>query len=178
MDKISALIQQKQKLFHTSDLQVIWSINKESTLYQTIYRLIKKKILFRVQKGLYSIIPLDQLDPIEIGFRAINHFSYLSTESVLSKNGIINQSPSKITFVSSKPAKFTIIKNSYLVRQLKPQFLNNTIGIIQNDQGIFEATIERAIADRLYFQPSYHFDADKIIDWKKVKKIQQEIGYL
>jgi len=175
MDKISVLIQQPQKLFHTSDLKVIWGIYNESTLYQTIYRLIKKKIFFRVQKGLYSMVPLNQLDPIEIGFRAINHFSYLSTETVLSKNGIINQSPNKITFLSSAPANFTINGNLYLVRQLKPQCLNNTVGIIQNDKGVFMATIERAIADMLYFQPNYHFDADNLINWKLVKNYQQQI---
>lgn len=175
MDKISVLIQQPQKLFHTSDLKVIWGIYNESTLYQTIYRLIKKKIFFRVQKGLYSIVPLDQLDPTEIGFRAINHFSYLSTETVLAKNGIINQSPNKITFVSSSPANFTINDNLYLVRQLKPQCLNNTVGIIQNNKGIFMATTERAIADILYFQPNYHFDADNLINWKLVKNYQQQI---
>ncbi len=175
MDKISVLIQQPQKLFHTSDLKVIWGIYNESTLYQTIYRLIKKKILFRVQKGFYSIVPLNQLDPVEIGFRAINHFSYLSTESVLAKNGIINQSPNKITFLSSAPAKFTINDNLYLVRQLKSQCLNNTIGIIQNDKGVFMATTERAIVDMLYFQPNYHFDADNLINWKLVKNYQQQI---
>lgn len=175
MDKISVLIQQPQKLFHTSDLKVIWGIYNESTLYQTIYRLIKKKIFFRVQKGLYSMVPLNQLDPIEIGFRAINHFSYLSTESVLAKNGIINQSPNKFTFISSAPANFTINDNLYLVRQLKPQCLNNTVGIIQNDKGVFMATTERAIADMLYFQPNYHFDADNLINWKLVKNYQQQI---
>jgi len=175
MDKISVLIQQPQKLFHTSDLKVIWGIYNESTLYQTIYRLIKKKIFFRVQKGLYSMVPLNQLDPIEIGFRAINHFSYLSTESVLAKNGIINQSPNKITFISSAPANFTINGNLYLVRQLKPQCLNNTVGIIQNDKGVFMATTERAITNMLYFQPNYHFDADNLINWKLVKNYQQQI---
>lgn len=175
MDKISILIQQPQKLFHTSDLKVLWNISKQSTLYQTIYRLTKKGVLISLQKGFYSIIPLNQLDPIEIGFRAINHFSYLSTESILSKNGIINQSPSKITFISSTPANFTIHNNTYLVRQLKPQCLNNTVGITQNNKGIFVATTERAIADMLYFQPNYHFDADNLINWNLVKNYQQQI---
>jgi len=174
-DKIGILIQQGQKLFHTSDLKVLWNISNQNTLYKTIARLIQKKVLISIQKGFYSIVPLDRLDPIEIGFRAINHFSYLSTESVLSKNGIINQSPSKITFLSSSPANFNINGVSYLVRQLKPQCLNNTVGIVQNDKGVFIATTERAIADMLYFQPNYHFDADSIIDWKLVKNYQQQI---
>lgn len=175
MDKISILLQQSQKLFHTSDLKTIWNINKTKTLYQTIYRLIKKKNIFRIQKGFYSIVPIDQLDPIEIGFRSIKSFSYLSTESVLSKNGIINQSPNKITFISSTSANFSINNNLYLVRQLKSHCLNNSIGITQNNKGVFVATTERAVADMLYFQPNYHFDADKIIDWKLVKNYQQQI---
>lgn len=174
-DKIGILVQQSQKLFHTSDLKVLWNILNQNTLHKTIARLIKKGTLISLQKGFYSIVPLDQLDPIEIGFRAINHFSYLSTETVLAKNGIINQSPNKITFVSSTPANFTINNNLYLVRQLKPQCLNNTVGIIQNDKGVFMATTERAIADMLYFQPNYHFDADNLINWKLVKNYQQQI---
>lgn len=177
-DKIGILIQQPQKLFHTSDLKVLWNISNQNTLYKKITRLIKKGVLISVQKGFYSVVPLNQLDPIEIGFRAINHFSYLSTESVLSKNGIINQSSTKITFVSSSPANFNINGTDYLVRQLKPQCLNNTIGIIQNDKGVFVATTERAIADMLYFQPNYHFDADSIINWDLVKSYQKQINYL
>ena len=175
MDKIGILLQQPQRLFHTSDLKTIWNINITKTLYQTIYRLIKKGIIFRIQKGFYSIVPIDQLDPIEIGFRSIKNFSYLSTESVLSKNGIINQSPNKITFISSSSSNFSINSTLYLVRQLKPQCLNNSLGITQNDKGVFMATTERAVADMLYFQPNYHFDADSIIDWKLVKNYQQQI---
>lgn len=174
-DKIGILAQQSQKLFHTSDLKTLWNISNQNTLYKGITRLIKKGVIFRVQKGFYSIVPIDQLDPIEIGFRAINNFSYLSTESILSKNGIINQSPSKITFISNLPVNFTINNTSYLVRQLKPKCLNSSLGITQNDKGVFIASNERAIADMLYFQPSYHFDASSIIDWKLVKNYQQQI---
>lgn len=174
-DKIGILAQQPQKLFHTSDLKTLWNIINQNTLYKTITRLIKKSVIFRVQKGFYSIVPIDQLDPIEIGFRSIKNFSYLSTESVLSKNGIINQSPNKITFISSNPSNFSINGILYLVRQLKPQCLNNSLGITQNDKGVFVANTERAIADMLYFQPNYHFDADNIIDWKLVKNYQQQI---
>ena len=107
-DKIGILAQQPQKLFHTYDLKILWNISNQNTLYKTITRLIKKSVIFRIQKGFYSIVPVNQLDPIEVGFRSINNFSYLSTESVLSKNGIINQSPSKITFISSSPSNFSI----------------------------------------------------------------------
>lgn len=177
-DKIGILAQQAQKLFHTSDLKILWNIINQNTLYKSINRLIKKKVLIPIQKGFYSIVPLDQLDPIQIGSRSINRFNYLSTESVLAKNGIINQSPSKITFISNKSSNFIINNNYYLVRQLKIISLYNPIGISQNDQGIFIANIERAVADMLYFQPNYHFDADSLIDWKTVKNYQSELNYL
>lgn len=177
-DKIGVLIQQSQKLFHTADLKILWNISNTNTLYKSISRLIKKNTLFSVYKGLYSLVPPNQLDPVEIGSRAINTFNYLSTESVLSKNGIINQSPSKITFVSCISKNFTINQNIYSVRQLKPQCLNNSLGITQDDKGIFVANSERAIADMLYFQPNYHFDANNLIDWKLVKNYQLQLGYL
>ena len=40
---------------------------------------------------------------------------------------------------------------------------------------VYEATIERAIADMLYFNPFYHFD--RPIDVKKVRAMQEKIGY-
>lgn len=177
-NKIGILAQQPQKLFHTSDLKILWDITNQNTLYKAINRLIKKKVLIPIQKGFYSIVPLDQLDPIQVGFRAINGFSYLSTESVLAKHGIINQSPSKTTFISNKSLNIIINNNYYLVRQLKTISLNNPIGINQDNQGVFVANIERAVADMLYFQSNYHFDADSLIDWKTVKNYQSELNYL
>lgn len=177
MNKISILIQQNQHIFHTSDLKTLWDIQNQNTLYQTISRLIKKKILFAVYKGMYSIIPIDKLDPVEIGFRAINTFSYLSTESVLAKSGVINQSPSKITFVSSKSKSFEINNISYIVRQMRPEILNNTIGISQNNMGVFEADTTRAISDILYYQPSYNIDGINIVDRKLLKSYQSQLNY-
>ena len=177
-DKIAILAQQPQKLFHTFDLKILWNISNQNTLHKSIARLIKRGVIFRIQKGFYSIVPIDQLDPIEIGFRAIKSFSYLSTESVLADNGLINQIPSKITFISQKSANFIINNTYYSVRQLKASSLHNPIGIKQNNLGIFVATIERAVADMLYFQPKYHFDNDGKIDWTLVKNYQTQLGYL
>ena len=40
-----------------------------------------------------------------------------------------------------------------------------------------EASPERAVADMLYYEPSYHFDAENLINWKRVRKIQEKVGY-
>jgi predicted transcriptional regulator of viral defense system len=175
MDKIAILLKQKEKLFHTADLAVLWKISNLKTLYQTIYRLVKKGILFRVQKGFYSVVPLGQINPINLGFRAINSFAYLSTESVLSMKGVINQPVNKITFVSSFSDNFVLEENIYLVRQLKVRSLHNTLGITEDEQGFLVANLERAVVDMLYFRPQYHFDGVDLINWNLVKNYKKQI---
>lgn len=178
VDKTNVLLKQSQKIFHTSDLKVIWGIENSNTLYKSIERLAKKGVLISIQKGLYSVIPIEQLDSKELGFRIIHRQCYLSTETVLSDSGVINQSPTKITYISDISKNISVGGRDFLIRQLNSRFLNNTAGIIQKENGILVASLERAVADMLYFQPSYHFDAQDIIDWGMVKKIQSEVGYL
>jgi hypothetical protein len=170
------LIQLDRKIFHTGDLAVLWDIYSKNTLYTTIKRYVKKGILIPVYKGLYSTVPLSRLDPLELGKAIIHRFTYLSTESVLSQAGIIFQATYAYTFVSDLPKKITVDTMSFLFRKLKPEYLHNPSGIL-NQNGIFMASPERAVADMLYFNPHYHFDAADIIDFEKVKLIQKEVGY-
>jgi len=51
------------------------------------------------------------------------------------------------------------------------------VGIIAKN-GVNYATLERAVADMLYFSGNYHFDVPNLIDWAKVKEIQKQIGYV
>lgn len=176
MYKINSLLKQNQTLYHTNDLALIWNIKKLNTLYTTIKRYVKKGILIPIHKGYYSTIPIDQNDPIKLGISYLHNYAYLSCESVLIKNGIIFQTSSYIILVSDRSAKFTIDSYNYFVRQLSNRYLFQTIGI-ENDNGIYCAVPERAIADLMYFNPNYHFDNQKAINWLKVRQIQKEIGY-
>lgn len=160
INKLDILLKQPQKIYHTSDLRILWSISNPSTLHQTISRLIKKGVLIKVHKGLYSTIPLSDLDPIELGSRLINRFCYLTTETVLAQNGIINQSPNKITFVSSISKRITIGDNTFLYRQLSDKHLYNSDCVSQQSNGVLVASVTRAKSDMLYFQPHYHFDKE------------------
>ena len=158
INKLDILLKQSQKIYHTDDLRILWGITKPATLHQTISRLIKKGVLIKIYKGFYSTIPISNLDPIERGFRLINRFCYLSTESVLAQNGVINQSPNKITFVSNISKKITVGKNVYLYRQMADKFLYNSDGISPQPNGVLVASVSRAKSDILYFQPNYYFD--------------------
>ena len=175
-NKLNILLKHSQNLFHTKDLALLWDIKNTNTLYTTIQRYVKNGILIRVQKGFYSKISLDKLDPIKLGMAFLHSFCYLSAESILVKEGIIFQSMPCITLISDKSTKFKIGNYSYVSRQMKDEFLFNEAGIIEKDN-IKQATLERAIADIIYYNPNYYFDASNLINWKKVRKIQKEVGF-
>jgi len=175
-DKLNLLLKSPKSLFHTQDLFLLWNIENRNTLHTTIKRYVKKGVLIRIQKGLYSKKSLNEINPVELGMAFLHSFSYLSTESILSQAGVISQDISYITLISNQSKKFKIKNHFYISRQMKDVFLFNETGIIEKD-GIKQATIERAVADILYFSPKYHFDVPKLIDWDKIKEIQKIIGY-
>ena len=176
MYKINELIKLDRKLYHSNDLAILWGITNRNTLYTTVKRYMQKGILIPVFKGLYSTIPISQLNPMALGQAIIHRKAYLSTESVLAQAGVIAQAQYMYTFVSSISKKVTVGDTTFLYRQLHNIYLNNPTGIKTGD-GFFAATIERAVADMLYFNPKYHFDIRENVDWKKVKDIQKEVGY-
>ena len=176
IDKINRLLKQDQKIFHTDDLAIIWEISNRNTLYTTIKRYVKSGVLIRIFKGLYSIVPVQELDDVYLGIKALHSYAYLSTETILAKHGVIAQSVNYITYVSGFSKKFRIIDQLFLSRQLKDEYLFNTAGI-ENVEGINTAILERAVADMLYFHPRYYFDGHNRINWTKVKGIQKKLGY-
>ena len=176
MYKMKELMKLDRKLYHTNDLAILWGITNKNTLYTTIKRYAQQGILNPVFKGLYSTVPLSQLVPEALGQAIIHNKAYLSTESVLAKAGIITQTIYKYTFVSVLSKQVIVDDKAFLYRKLKDIYLNNPIGV-DTRNGYFTASTERAVADLIYFNPKYHFDLAENIDWKRVKRIQQEVGY-
>lgn len=176
MYRISELIKLDHKIYHSNDLAILWGITNKNTLYTTIKRYVQKGVLIPIYKGLYSTVPLPQLDPLELGKAIIHRYTYLSTESVLSQAGVITQLTYVYTFVSDMSIKVMVGSMSFLFRQLKDEYLNSPSGVL-NQNGVFVATVERAVADMLYFNPKYHFDVPNSVDWDKVKFIQKEVGF-
>lgn len=173
-DKIVLLARQREPIFHTQDLMVLWEVFNKNTLYTTIKRLVKNGALYRIQKGMYSLLPVTEIDPWLLGVKALHGFGYVSTETMLSKYGVINQLGTKITLVGGKSAKFQLQGHDFICRKLSDQFLYNNLGIMEVD-GVRQASLERAAADILYFNPSFHFDNKKLLEWETVNKLQKEI---
>jgi len=177
MYRIDILLKEKRRLFHTSDLAFLWGISNKNTLYTTIKRYVKKGILIPIHKGFYSTIPLTRIDSYKVIQGYLHKYCYISCETVLFNHGVIFQKGDYITVVSDVSKKIVLENQSYIIRRLKDNYLYNDRGV-DNIDGIAVASLERAVADMLYFNPSYYFDNRKVINWKKVKEIQKEVGYL
>lgn len=171
---MAQLFKTNEEVFHMKDLAILWNITDNNALRTTVKRYVQRGLIYRIYKGMYSVLPLEKLDSVLLGKKAIHGYIYLSTESILFREGYISRKIEAVTFVSGKSRRFFLGDTSYISRQLKLEFLYNPTGLMEKDN-ILQADIYRAIADMLYFNAKFHFD--RTIDWPKVKAIQQEIGY-
>ncbi|KKU03316.1 MAG: hypothetical protein UX93_C0004G0016 [Microgenomates group bacterium GW2011_GWC1_47_20] len=177
MYRITELTRSGRELFHTGDLAVIWGVENKNTLYTAIKRLVSKGELVPVHKGLYSLLPLNKIDPIKLGLAVIHSYAYVSCESVLTREGVIDQVVQAITLVGSVSRRFSLAGHEYICRKLNPKFLHSSAGM-ETQNGVSWASAFRAVADLLYFNPQYYFDNREKIDWSEVRQIQQEVGYV
>lgn len=165
-------------VFHAGDLANIWRIRSRNTLAQTLSRYTRLGHLKRIHKGFYSLKDPKELDAQLLGLKALHRYAYISCESVLSKHGIINQSPLEITIVSSVSKRCTVAGRRYRSRKLADRFLHNMTGV-DDVLSVPTASLPRAVADMLYFNPKTYFDAhgSNLIDWNRVKEIAGAVGY-
>lgn len=175
---MSELLASGRQFFHTSDLALLWGITNRRTLHVTISRYIKKGVLIPVYRGLYTVRPIASIDPRLLGLVVIHGYCYLSCERILSDEGIIPQQIHAFTYVSSKTKTVQVGDIVFRYRTLADRFLYHPAGIYVDATGVRLATVERAIADLLYFNPRYAIDTHDMIDWKAVKAIEKEVGYL
>lgn len=177
LNKFAELARIGEVVFHTDDLANLWHINNKNTLYTAVKRYVSQGLLFRLQKGLYSLKPVNEIDTLFLGIKGLHGYSYVSTETILAEEGIIQQVVPSITLVSGTAKRFSIGNSRYISRKLDDIFLHQPTGIVTEENGVRKATVERAVADLLYFNKNAYFDAANLLDWDKVKTTQKEIGY-
>ena len=175
-DRMARLARLGQVIVHASDLSNLWKIKNSNTLYTTLRRYAQKGLLFRVYKGMYALKPLDELDPLLLGVKALRRFAYVSTETVLAQHGVIMQKMFAITLVSDISKRFSIGSHHYVCRKFNEKFLYNPAGV-GIDSGIKTATTARAVADLLYVNPRAYLDGAQFIDWQSVRRVQRAVGY-
>lgn len=98
--------------------------------------------------------------------------SYISLETVLSSGNVVFQYYETIFAVSYLTRTVSAGGISIQYRQLKGEILTNTEGIEQKN-GYFIATLERAFLDAVYIYKNYHFDNLGVINWEKVDSLKK-----
>lgn len=176
MNKLQSLLQSDQKLFHTQDLALVLDINNRHNLRVTISRYIKRGILKPVYRGLYSTIPIEKLDKYKLGASFIHRFCYVSLYPIFERYGVINQKVYSINYVSSISKKIEFNEKLFVYKQMNQHFLLNPEGV-NLVNGVYEASLERAVADSQYFKLNTYFDSPDLIDWNMVAEIKALVGY-
>ncbi len=177
LNRFAELARLGEVVFHTDDLANLWHITNKNTLYTTIKRYVNDGLLTRIHKGFYAIKPIAEIDPLLLGLKAMHGYAYVSAETILAEEGVIQQQIPAVTLLGAQTRRFTIGQHHYYARKLADAFLYQPAGIVTKENGVRKATRERAIADLLYLNPRAYFDASRLIDWKKVRAIQKELGY-
>lgn len=176
MDKLQSLLQSNQTLFHTQDLALIWGINNRHNLRMTISRYIKRGILKPVYRGLYSTVPIQNIDKYRLGASFIHKFCYVSLHSIFEECGVINQKVHSVSYVSSVSKKIEFDDRLFIYRQMERRFLLNPEGITL-EKGIYKASLERAVSDSQYFNLNTYFDSPDLVDWNRVAEIKAIVGF-
>jgi predicted transcriptional regulator of viral defense system len=158
--RLAELTSMGEKIFTVQDVATIWKITNRQALRMLLARYVKRNVLHRVWRGLYSTVDPKEVDPLLLGIKALGRYAYISCETVLFSAGLINQRPTEITMVSNVSKRFSLLGQRYRSRKMNDGFLYDADGIITRN-GIRMATPGRAKQDMNYFNPKKYYDAHK-----------------
>lgn len=166
---IQALLKSKHSIFTADDLRILWNTSPNS-FYETIKYYVRTNQLLRLAKGVYTLDA--NYDPLELA-QKLQIPSYISLETALRKQGIVQQYSEEITCIGTYPRTYTVDDRVYTYHQMNGVLLSCPIGI-QKTETYNIALPERALVDSLYlgFQP----DVLNYTNWNLeiLQKLMQE----
>lgn len=165
------LYKRKTTVFTLTDISFFYPKLSYPNLKSKVNYYVNTGKLQRVRKGIYA---KENFNPLELGNKLYTP-SYISLETVLQKEGVIFQHYTTIFIASYLSRKVRVADHDFFYRKIKNEILLNHEGIEQKE-GYFIATKERAFLDAVFLYKDYHFDNLKGFDWEKInamKKIYQ-----
>jgi len=156
-DYLQMLINVDKRILKSSEIAAIWMISDKNKLHTYLKRYTQSKKLFRLGKGIYSVLPPNKLHSYEIGCSLSGDLAYVSLETVLFNQGKINQAVYKITLVGKKNKEFSFQGQDYICYYAPAHKLVNRQGILETN-GYSIANLERAINDMKELKPHYFID--------------------
>jgi len=160
----------KKTVFTTADLGIFWGIEDKNVLKTTISRAIKKGYLKHLQRGLYTLNKED-INIFELAGK-LKKNSYISFETVLLKNDVINQWYDTVFSASDRQVEIENEFGKFNYRKIPENILINRMGII-NKETYFIASTERAICDYFYKEGFQQLDNTESVDKDRLLQISK-----
>lgn len=127
--------------------------------------------LKRLRQGVYA---KNEFHPLEAANKLYRP-SYVSLETVLAKEGVVFQYYETIFLASYLTRAVKLYDINIQYRRIKGDILTNPLGV-EEKEGYFIATLERAFLDAVFIYKDYHFDNLAAIDWGKVAELKEIYG--
>lgn len=167
-DIILTLYSQPQTVFTMDEISLLFPQISYENLRNRIRYFTDVGKLKRLRHGIYAKIEYNSLELANKLYKP----SYVSFETVLAVGGVIFQYYETIFLASYLTREIKVAGTNIQYRQIKGDLLTNLEGIEQKD-GYFIATLERAFLDAVYLYRNYHFDNLGTINWEKVDKLKK-----
>ena len=169
MEKASILsiLREGNTVFTFKDILLSSGETNTFLLKRRINYYVKNKELYPIRKGIYA--KDKNYDRLELANRIYTP-SYISLETVLSREGIVFQHYEQIFLVSYLTREIICDGQKYVFRKIKDTILTNSLGL-EKKGNYFIATRERAFLDTVYLNKNYYFDNLSSIDWDRCFEI-------
>lgn len=165
---ILKLYSRPQTVFTLSEISQLFPEIAYESIRDRLYYFAKVGKLKRLHRSIYTKV---DYNPFELANKLYKP-SYISLETVLGSGNVVFQYYETIFAISYLTRTVTVNNISIQYRQIKGDILTNTEGIEQKN-GYFIATLERALLDAVYIYKNYHFDNLGVINWGKVESLKK-----
>jgi hypothetical protein len=163
-DYLTTILRSAKTVLTFKDIVLLWQDSNLDAVRVRLNYYVKNGDLYRIRRGLYA--KGREYDKLELATRIFTP-SYVSFETILTKEGLTFQYQTSITIASYLTRNIAIEKQTYSYKKIKNSALTNTVGIeFIHESSV--ATKERAFLDILYIYTNFHFDNLRSLDWDKV----------
>lgn len=152
--------------------QTVFTLDEISLYFPNIsYENLRSKVRYftnagklkRLKRGVYA---KTEYNPLEVANKFYKP-SYISLETVLAKGGVVFQYYERIFVASYLTREIEVGDIIIQYRQIKKDVLANLQGIEERD-GYFIASLERAFLDAVLIYKDYHFDNLGSLNWDRI----------
>lgn len=177
MDKdfILHLYSRPETVFTVDEMAQLFPKLSSESLRNRLYYFTKVGKLTRLHAGVYAKEGYNSLELVNKLYTP----SYISLETVLAKEGVVFQYYETVFAVSYVTRELIIKDVTIQYRRIKESILTNTMGVEQKE-GYYIASLERAFLDAIYIYKNYHFDNLGTVNWESIftlKKIYNNTSF-